>query len=362
MTWNSRSSAPDLFPVLHSSHHSAPDPMALSLQSGLMVTAAVVAAVNLGLAEQIGEQPKSIAALAYETHTHAPSLYLLMKALASIGIFEELDAQTYTFGNTARSLLLLPDAMAPLVRLWGAHYQWDSWRDLTYTITTGKPVMTKHYGEEATIWTYLHEHPEEGRAFQQGLTVNSALIIPELLATYAFSGVRQLVDVGGGYGALAISLLRQYPLLHATLFDRANVIEQAKLGAARDLPEDIAERYHLIAGNFFEAVPTGDCYLLKNVLMDWGDEDYLRLLRTCRHAMDAEGLLLVIEPVLSEQTPFTRFFSLQMAMMMHAAHHRTLEEHHNLFTMAGFVLTNAIPLGLEYLLLEGHLSAAKEEE
>lgn len=353
----------DLFPILRRNGQSSPNPMALSLQVGLMVAAAVTAAVHLHIAEQIGNEPKSLEELASQTRTHAPSLYLLMRALAGIGIFEEIDNQTHIFANTERSLLLMPHAMADLVQLWGADYQWDSWRDLTYTIQTGKPAMVKQHGEESNIWTYLSTHPQESLAFQRGLTVNSGLIIPSLLDTYDFSGIRSLVDVGGGHGVLTISLLQRYPKLTATLLDRASVIEQVRVGPARDFSEDILSRYTLLNGDFFNHIPPdADMCILKNVLMDWSDEEYVRIVQRVRQAMnDHTGRLLVIEPVLSEETPFTKFFSLQMAMMMHAAQHRTLDEHQALFEAAEMTLTNAIPLGLEYMLLEGHLSDRTKE-
>ncbi|HVU70498.1 MAG TPA: hypothetical protein VHD63_25460, partial [Ktedonobacteraceae bacterium] len=72
------------------------------------------------------------------------------------------------------------------------------------------------------------------------------------------------------------------------------------------------------------------------------------------------GRVLVVEPVIGHTTPFTLFFSLQMAAMMRAARHRTLEEHQSLFAQAGFSLRQVRPLGLETLLLEGVPAAGPE--
>src|SRR5689334_8229468 len=132
-----------------------------------------------------------------------------MRALAGIGIFEGLDEHTHLFGNTKRSRLLFAERLGRLGRLWGADYPWESWRDLMHTIQTGKPAISKRYEGDANIWTYLNEHPEDNSYFQQGLAVNSSLIIPTLLETYDFSKFRHVVDVGGGHGALSMSLLRR---------------------------------------------------------------------------------------------------------------------------------------------------------
>jgi O-methyltransferase domain/Dimerisation domain len=341
----------------------APDPIAFSLQCGLMVTSAVNTAVKLGLADRLDEGPKTIEELARETESHAPSLYLLLRALAGINIFEEVDEQTHTFANTASSRLLRNSEMADLVRLWGAGYQWDAWKNLSYTIQTGRPALETIYGKGTNIWTYLTTiSPQEGETFQRGLTVVSNLLIPAILATYNFSDLTHIVDVGGGHGNLCVSLLKAYPELTATLFDRPSIIEHVQKKPIRD--EEIASRYSQVAGDFFESVPAGgDCYILKNVMMDWPDQEYLRILECCRQAMDERtGRVLVIEPVISQETPFTKFFSLQMAMMMKAARHRTLEEHRSLFAAAGFHLTRANPLGLEQMLLEGRPSKPYREE
>jgi hypothetical protein len=355
-----------VFPLLFQFDSSFSDPVFYSMQSGLMLCSAVNAAVRLDLATHLAT-PKPLEILAQETQTHAPSLVILLSALASVGIFKEIDTETHTFAHTERSRLLIPDvpgSMADLVKLWGAAYQWNSWRDLMYTIQTGLPAIQQQEGPDANIWTYLQAHPQESQTFQRGLTAVSNLVIPAILDRYDFSTIRHIVDVGGGHGNLAVTLLRQYPHLLATLFDRETIIEHLRQSSISQLSQDISPRYSLVAGSFFEAVPEGaDCYILKNVLMDWSDPEYLQILRRLRQAMDERtGRVLVIESVISETSPFTRFFSLQMAMMMRAARHRTREEHQLLFETAGFVLTQAHPLGLEQMLLEGRPMGQPERE
>jgi hypothetical protein len=50
------------------------------------------------------------------------------------------------------------------------------------------------------------------------------------------------------------------------------------------------------SAGIFLAVPSGaDLYMLKFILVDWMDEDALRILQNCRTAIAADGKLLVIE-------------------------------------------------------------------
>jgi hypothetical protein len=347
-----------LFPALaHLASAEAPDPFALSLQSGLMVCSTVLAAVEIGLPDALSSEPQSVEALAQATGTHAPTLTLLLRALASLGIFAEVAAEVPTFTHTERSRALRTAAagsMRDLVNLWGAPYQWQAWRHLEYTVRTGRPALELTFDHGATLWSYLDRHPLEREVFQRALVANTSLILPAILAAYDFSAIQHLVDVGGGQGSLCLELLSRYPDLQATLLEQPKVIAQAQ-ARVRALPAPLAARYHLVDGDFFRSVPAGaECYVLKNVLMDWPDAAALTILKRCRQAMDPQrGRLLVIEPVLGPDTPFTLFFSLQMAMLMHAARHRSLEEHRALLEQAGFALCHTAPLGLEQRLLEG---------
>ena len=52
-------------------------------------------ACNLNLADIIGEGSRTVDFLAKETNTHPPSLYRLMRALASDGVFLETESKVF---------------------------------------------------------------------------------------------------------------------------------------------------------------------------------------------------------------------------------------------------------------------------
>jgi hypothetical protein len=68
---------------------------------------AIHVAARLRLAEELAEGPRTAAQLAEATGTHAPSLYRLLRALARIGIFIELDGSR--FANSELSHFLRPN-------------------------------------------------------------------------------------------------------------------------------------------------------------------------------------------------------------------------------------------------------------
>src|SRR6188472_3061350 len=86
--------------------------------------------------------------------------------------------------------------------------------------------------------------------------------------------------------------------MHGVLLDREAAIPEARRRLAAD---GLADRAECRVGDFFAAVPAGaDAYLLSRVIHDWDDADAVRILATCRAAMDAGARLLLVEAVLPE--------------------------------------------------------------
>lgn len=121
-----------------------------------------------------------------------------------------------------------------------------------------------------------------------------------VVQAYDFSGIKTVVDVGGGYGEMLAYVLKANPGVSGTLFD----LPYATEGASQNFRQNHAElyaRYSFISGDFFESVPPGaDIYILKSVIHDWNAEKSIRILTNCRRAMTEHSRLLIIEPIMPE--------------------------------------------------------------
>jgi len=104
--------------------------------------------------------------------------------------------------------------------------------------------------------------------------------------TGGWDGLRTMVDVGGGTGAMLASLLRRHPHVRGILVDFPGTIARASeilTGAG------VADRATLRGQSFFDPLPAGaDLYLLKSVLNDWPDEQTVAILRRCAEAATAD--------------------------------------------------------------------------
>jgi acetylserotonin N-methyltransferase len=101
-----------------------------------------------------------------------------------------------------------------------------------------------------------------------------------------------LLDVAGGSGIYACSIVTRHPHLRAAVLEKVPVDRIARESIAK---QGCAEKVEVIAGDIFkEEWPTGfDVHLISNVLHDWEEPQVLDLLRKSHAALPAGGLLVI---------------------------------------------------------------------
>ena len=312
---------------------------------------ALYAATRLGIADALGDGTRTVTELAQATGTHASSLYRLLRALARIGVFAELDGQC--FANSARSQLLRTEVSGSVSAMAGmtSGLMRGALGELLHSVRTGQPGFEQVYG--TPMWRYVSEQdPAAGAEFNAAMSQASTLVNPSLAQAADLSGVRSVVDIGGGQGGLVRALLACYPgVEQAIVFDRPCVIDQLRVVPASPLDE----RVQLVAGDFFTAVPAGaDAYVMKWILHDWDDAACLALLSTCRCAMTPNSRLLVIELVIDPDHSDELAYAMDLQMLVAlGGKERTTAEFAALYEAAGPQLTRIIPTASMYSLIEG---------
>jgi hypothetical protein len=200
-----------------------------------ILSRAISVAAQLGLADMLRAGPKSADELAQTAGAHAPSLYRVMRALASEGIFAEDDAGCFHLTPLAEPLCSdTPGSWCAYAKFIGSDWSYRAYGDLLYSVQTGRPAFVHAFGKP--LFDYLQENPEQASIFNTAMTNVSQSSAPAILSAYDFSGFTKLVDLGGGHGFLLASILRAYPHLHGVLFDLPSVVEGAvHIREARDV-------------------------------------------------------------------------------------------------------------------------------
>jgi hypothetical protein len=318
-------------------------PHAQLVQMGMAhwVSHIVYVAAKLGLADHLAAGPLTADQLAGPTGTHAPSLYRLMRTLASLGILTEDAAHRFALTALGEAMKAGAPGSARATILTLASDLWmRGFGQLLYSVQTGKPGFEKHLGMPVFDW--LAKHPDEASLFSETMVGFHGAEPPAVAAAYDFSGGKTVVDVGGATGNLLTAVLAGHPAARGILFDLPHVVRDAPaLIRARGL----TDRITIEAGNFFDGVPAGgDAYLLSHIIHDWSEEQCLTILGHCRRAMGPSSRLLIIEMVLPPgNTPHPGKLLDLMMLVGPGGRERTEQEYAALLGKAGLRLTRVVP-------------------
>jgi hypothetical protein len=319
------------------------------LLTGYWVSQALYVAAKLGIADLLSAGPRDPEDLAGTVSAHPRSLYRLLRALASIGVFRELDDGRFALTPLAEGLRGdAPDSMRAWALMMGEE-QYRAWGDLLGSVRTGRTGFKAVFGE--SLFDYLATRPETAAVFDAAMTSIHGRETDAVVDVYDFAPYRVLADVGGGNGSTIRGILGRCPTLQGILFDLPGVIERGRRGNEE---AGFAERCRLVAGSFFESVPEGaDVYLLRHIIHDWDDDKAVAILRTVRRAMQPSARLLIVESVIppGNEPSFGKLLDLAM-LVVPGGLERTESEYRAILGAAGFQLVRVVPTRAEVSIIE----------
>jgi hypothetical protein len=317
------------------------------------VSQIVYAAAKLNLADHLAQGPNSADALAGLTATHAPSLYRLMRTLASLGILTEDATHRFALTPLGEALKTGAPGAARAAILTLCNETWvRGFAQLLYSVQTGKSGFEKLLAMPVFDW--LAKNPEEASLFSQTMVGVHGGEPPAVAAAYDFSGLKTIVDVGGAMGDLLTTVIGRYPGTRGILYDLPHVVRDAPpLIQSRGL----TERVTIEPGSFFDKVPAGgDAYLLSHVIHDWSEDQCLAILANCRRAMNPNSRLLLIEMVLpTGDSPHPGKLLDMMMLVGPGGQERTEQEYKTLLAKADLRLTRVVPTESPVSVVEARL-------
>ena len=318
-----------------------PSPPALfEMATAYWLSQAIYVAAKLGIADLLKDGPLSCVELATSTRSDASSLFRLMRALSSVGIFSHLGRGRFALSRLAECLQseVHGSLRAMVITIGEIHYQ--ACGNLLHSVQTGSPAFNHVFG--ASLFDYLQQNIEAADAFNQGMANVSSMLAYAVLMAYDFAAISSIVDVGGGQGKFLEKVLQFNPHITGTVLDTALTIERAKQCAGNDAWN---RRCSYVTGDFFASVPQGaDAYLLSGVIHDWDDRRAITILRNCRRAMTGKGRVLIVDMVVpdSDAMSFSKVLDLNM-LAMTGGRERTRAEFHAVLDAANFELTRITP-------------------
>jgi cyclopropane fatty-acyl-phospholipid synthase-like methyltransferase len=127
---------------------------------------------------------------------------------------------------------------------------------------------------------------EETELFDDGIAALTTATAYALTEVYDFSRHTSVLDLGGGAGTFLAAIIKKYPQLRATLFERPQMVEKVSIPGVTFIAGDL--RLDRIPGNH-------DAVLIANVLHLFKPSDNEDLLRRIRLASATGTRLLLVD-------------------------------------------------------------------
>ncbi len=329
----------------------SPPPQAVILQMAMsaMISQALGVAAKLGIADVLNDGPKTANEIALATASHERSIYRILRALASTGVFSEISEKT--FQNTPLSEVIradVPGSMQSMIAFLGEPWHFAVWGNMLYSAQTGEVAFDRTLGDPIFAWFAKNE--AESELFNKAMTDMSSFAAPGIVQAYDFSGIKVLADIAGGHGFLLSQILRANPALTGVLFDLGHVID----GAGEMLEgQGVADRVETATGDFFKEVPSADAYIMKHIIHDWDDERAVLIMKNINRAMTGDGKLLLVEMVVppGDESHPSKVLDLEM-LTLPGGIERTEAEFASLFEQAGFRLNRVVPTPSPFSVIE----------
>jgi hypothetical protein len=308
------------------------------MMTGFFTSKVLAVAVELDLFTWLSKRPRDFAEIREHFGFAERPCRIFLDTLLSLNL---LESQENLYGNShlAETLLVQgrADFQGPHVRLFDNLYL--ACNNLKAALFENRPVSQDY--------TYFF-HPEgKGGARYSTLMHDSSLVPAMVLPQYwDFSESRKVLDVGGGYGRLCLTLVSQHPQLETILFDLPEVCEKAE-EILQSYPRGLAGRVHIHPGNFFrDDLPQGaDTIVMMRIAHDWPRDRVEMLLRKAFAALPRGGRLLIYETFKDQEASpgDAALISMLLLLISPGGECRTFAEMQTLLKEVGFGRLELIP-------------------
>jgi len=209
-------------------------------------------------------------------------------------------------------------------------------KDFLAVLKTDRPA---NWGsvKDALDWHKAMETEAFANSFTAAMDCRGLYLGQALATRLDLRGRTRLLDIGGGSGIYACSLVAHHPHLRATVLDQPPVDKiAAKLIAQRGFTDRIDVR----AGDMFkDPLPRdGDVHLYSNVLHDWGVPEVRQLVAASFNALKPGGLLIIHDAFINSDKTGPSPVAAYSALLMHSTQGKcySTAEYEEFLREAGF--------------------------
>jgi hypothetical protein len=209
-------------------------------------------------------------------------------------------------------------------------------KDYVTVLRTGRTANWGSFRNEKD-WAKAMEDETFASQFTAAMDCRGVYLGAAVARSLAIEGFTRLLDVAGGSGIYACSIVAKHPKLGATVFEKPPVDAVAR----REIEKrGFAERVTVQAGDMLaQELPAGfDLHLISNVLHDWDEPVVKEILAKSFRALSPGGMLIIHDAHLNETKSGPLPVAKYSALLMHSTEGKcySLAETRGYLTEAGF--------------------------
>jgi hypothetical protein len=282
---------------------------------------------ELDIFSNIDESGSSASQIANNLHLDQNACERLLNALVSLGF---LTKKIDLFFNTPESFTFLSrksnDYLGGLMH---TNHLWNTWSNLTKVIKTGKSAHPAEINERGEEWLFPFISAMHDRAKRQA---------PQQLANIDLSGVRSVLDIGGGSGAYSMAFVSRKPEIEVTVFDLPNVVPITEKFL---INEGFTDKIKTCAGDYTtDDLPSGfDLVFLSAIIHSNSLGVNRNLIQKCFLSLNKNGKIVIQDWIMNNDRTLPAagaIFAINMLVGTEAGDCFTEEEVIGMLNAAGF--------------------------
>ena len=229
-------------------------------------------------------------------------------------------------------------------------------KDFLQVLRTDKPANWGSFKDEKD-WAKAMEDETFAKNFTAAMDCRGVFLGQAVAKKLELRGRHKLLDIAGGSGIYACSLVAHHPHLSAAVFEKTPVDKVAAAAIAR---RNYSDRVHVIEGDMLKGdLPSGfDVHFISNVLHDWNEKTVEQILRKSHQTLSPGGLLVIHDVHINEDKtgPFPN--AAYSAMLMHATEGKcySLSELYPMLRALGFDDFQFTPTAADRSVITAHRS------
>jgi predicted O-methyltransferase YrrM len=313
----------------------------IDMASGYQKSRIILTAFELDIFSAIGEGFRSSEDISRKTGAKQKSTERFLNALCALGLLRK---ENGLFANTETSTRYLTKGSEDyLSRIGHMLNLYRSWGTLTEAVKAGTSVTAREY-DPGSLAHFIEAMHHRARKTADALIANINL-----------TGVKRVLDVGGGSGVYSMAFVRANPQLEAVVFDLPSVTELTRKYISQ---AGLSERITTIEGDYNkDDFGMGyDIVFMSAIVHINSYDENVRLIQKAYDSLNAGGRIIIQDHLMeNDRTSPARgaLFALNMLVNTQGGDTYTETEMREWFSKAGCADIKRIATGMENDLMIG---------